>query len=348
MKIRIADRVLVALAGLLLIALCAATVAETFFQVRIMDTLAAFMKDNDSLYRILLIAALVLVLVIGVYCFLLLFRHRSPRDGFVMQKTENGELAISMKALQDLVAKCTDKHDELQVESCELSNSRDGLQVDLKVKMAGGVSIPMTVASLQKQISQYVTACSGVEVADIMVRVETGEGVMKDSPFAVADPTPIALLKPMPGQNISEPDQPALPENGQKPAEEPASAPTPVPAPRPASVDVPEPEGESEFDDRPMHQRIFRPEEEAQIVPMPPKPEELETVPEPQEATVTAETAATEESAEAAPETAEEAAAPADFASAAAAFENAMYRTAAESAIRMEENEENDEGGNQE
>ena len=343
MKIRIADRILVALAGLLLIALCAATVAETFFQVRIMDPLAAFMKDNDSLYRILLIAALVLVLVIGVYCFLLLFRHRRPRDGFVMQKTENGELAISMKALQDLVAKCTEKHDEMQVESCELSNSRDGLQVDLKVKMAGGVSIPMTVASLQKQISQYVTACSGVEVADIMVRVETGEGVMKDSPFAVADPTPIALLKPMPGQNISEPDQPALPENGQKPAEEPAPAPVPSNEPQPAPVAVPEPEGESVLDDLPLHQRLFRPAEEAQIVPMPPKPEEQETVPETPEAPVTA-----EESTEATSETEQEDSAPTDFASAAAAFENAMYRTAAESAIRMEENEVNDEGGNQE
>lgn len=273
MKIRIADRILVALAGLILIALCAGVAAQIFFGVPVTAAVRALFDRQGSFARLLMAGIIIVVLLTGIYCFLLLFRHKKRSDGFVVQKTENGELAISMKALEDLVTKCTDKHDEMTVESCNLENTRDGLMVRLKVRMAGGISIPMTVSSLQKQIRQYVTACSGVDVGDILVKVETGEGIIQDSPFAIAEPGPIALLKPAPDQNSGDPEQPAVPEMTELSQSE---------AERTEETDrsgLPayEPEGYPEDDDRPMHQRIFRPEEEAQIVPCPPDLEQKQS-----------------------------------------------------------------------
>lgn len=266
MKIRIADRILVALAGLILIALCAATVAQVFFGVQVTEAVRVLLDRQGGFARPVAAGVILIMLLTGVYCVLLLFRHRKRSDGFVVQKTENGELAISMKALQDLVMKCTDKHDEMTVEGCDLENTRDGLMVRLKVKMAGGISIPMTVSNLQKQIRQYVTACSGVDVGEILVKVETGEGVIKDSPFAIAEPSPIALLKPAPNQNPGEPDQPAVPELTEQISDGMDREEKNI-QPEEASYESEDYAGE---DGRPMHQRIFRPEEEAQIVPCPP------------------------------------------------------------------------------
>jgi hypothetical protein len=59
--------------------------------------------------------------------------------------------------------------------------------------VAGGVSIPLTVDALQQQIKQYVTACSGVEVKDIRVQIESSGEDAKESLYAIEAPTAKAL-----------------------------------------------------------------------------------------------------------------------------------------------------------
>ena len=122
MKIRILDRILVAIAGLLVLAGCAALAAQLFFQKDIIG-LATKILTTES-YRIWLIAALTVLVLLGLYCILILFRHRSRKDKFVRQKTENGELSISLKAMESMVQKCLDTHKELNVQSVRLENQK--------------------------------------------------------------------------------------------------------------------------------------------------------------------------------------------------------------------------------
>ena len=193
MKIRILDRILVALAGLLMIAGVAALAAQLFFGKNVAGRVTTWL-NNDSL-RVYIIIAGILICLLGVYCVLLLFRHRGRDGKFVMQRTENGELAISLKALETMVQKCLEQHKEVNAQAVSLDNQKGSLLIRIRGTVAGGISIPLTVETLQQQIKQYVTACSGVEVKDIRVEIESSGPDAKDAPFKIEAPAARGLLK---------------------------------------------------------------------------------------------------------------------------------------------------------
>ena len=296
MKIRILDRILVALAGLLVLAGCAALAAQLFFGKDVIG-FATRLLTNES-YRIWLIAALAVLVLLGLYCVLMLFRHRGRKDKFVMQKTENGELSISLKAMESMVQKCLDPHKELSVQSVRLENQKGGLLIRIRGTVAGGVSIPLTVDALQQQIKQYVTACSGVEVKNIRILIESSGPEAKDSLFAIEAPTARALPggtaakeekakeeKPKEAEKAPE-AQAITPEEIEKITSEIPAPPVPtdtqeeapqveVSAAAAAAAEMLMNEAPPEEDDRPIHQRLFSRGEEPCIMPMPPSPEEI-------------------------------------------------------------------------
>ena len=289
MKIRILDRILVALAGLLVLAGCAALAAQLFFGKDVVGKAGQILQDNGL--RIWLILALAVLVLLGVYCFLILFRHRGRKEKFVMQKTENGELAISLKAMESMVQKCLDPHKELDVQSVRLENQKGGLLIRIRGTVAGGVSIPLTVDALQLQIKQYVTACSGVEVKDIKVRIESSGEDAKESLYAIEAPTARAL----PGSLAAKEEKPAEAPAAETVAEAIAEEDLPVPevkaaepekeeddapvievsAAAAAAAELLKNEAPPEEDDRPMHQRLFSSPEEPCVMPMPPEAEEI-------------------------------------------------------------------------
>ncbi len=249
MKIRILDRILVFLAGVLLIAAGAAVVAGIFWDIPVADFFASLQGKST-----VAIAAACVLALLGVYCMGMMFRRYKGKRGFVVQRTEGGELSISIKAIENLVQKCIDKHEELHVLSTGLENSRDGLVIKLRIGLASGVSIPLVVSALQKQIKQYITACSGIDVLEVKVQVETASASLKASPYAVPD----MLATPV--------------------TEKLASA-TQEPAAVNSAVSLVPPDTEP-VEKRPLHQRIFGREEQAMDVPVPPKAEPAVTQPE--------------------------------------------------------------------
>lgn len=123
--------------------------------------------------RALCIILGLLLIAFGAYLFFFPRHISAARRDFVVQKTDNGELRIAVKAIENLVQKCIDLHEEIQVRSMKILNSREGVVVDLFVSLANNISIPMAVASLQKQIKQYLVASSGIEVKEVRVSVES-------------------------------------------------------------------------------------------------------------------------------------------------------------------------------
>ena len=287
MKIRILDRILVALAGLLVLAACAALAAQLFFQQDVVGFVSKLLSDPGA--RIYLIIGLALLALLGLYCLLVLFRHRGRKDKFVMQKTDNGELTISLKAMESMVQKCLDPHKELNTQYVKLENQKGGLLIRIRGNVAGGVSIPLAVDALQQQIKQYVTACSGVEVKDIRVQIESSGPEAEDSLFAIEPPTAKALPGSTGSRTEKETEQPAE-EPVEMPPEEVDKVQTEMPAPKPsdaedrnsaaaisaaaaAAAEMLKNEAPPEDDDRPIHQRLFSNPEEPCVMPMPPQPE---------------------------------------------------------------------------
>ena len=188
MKIRILDRILVAVAGLILVAACAALIAQAVFQVDVTGAMAQGMQAATFWTRAGLTLVALGLLALGIYCILMLFRRRRRKDHFVIQRNDIGELAISMQVMDQMVRKCLAEHSELAVRDLEMENRKDGLVVRISGDTAGGISIPLTIETLQKHIKQYVTACSGVEISSVEVEIETSGEDAADAAFAI--PTP--------------------------------------------------------------------------------------------------------------------------------------------------------------
>ncbi len=294
MKLRVADRILVAMAGLLLLACCAGIVAQMFFGVDLVAFAGKVFSSESLKIRAALLAISVFLFILGLYCLFVLFRHRRRKDKFILQKNEDGELAISLKALENMVNKCLAQHREIHVESLQMENQKDGLLIHLRGNVAGGISIPLTVEALQRQIKQYVTACSGVEVKGIRVQIEASGKDAENATFVIDGPAPKPLLKENNEQqtsteaalNAPEPIAVEAPEAPESIAMEAPVTPVPVsvetPAtPEPVPVEVssskaettssPADSGDGEEDDRPLHQRLFSPRSEPCMMPEPPE-----------------------------------------------------------------------------
>ena len=122
--------------------------------------------------RAVVIVVALLLIALGVHGIVLLFRRRHEK-GFIIQHSEYGDMSISMNALESMVQKCVASHQELTVNATHIQHAREGIVVDIKITLPGGVNIPLTVNALQKQIKQYITSCSGVDVHKVRVMVET-------------------------------------------------------------------------------------------------------------------------------------------------------------------------------
>ncbi len=274
MKLRIADRVFAGIAGLIFIASFGALIAQTFFQVDIIG-FAAKVFANDTPGRKILIALFACIfLLIGIFCLMILFRHHGRKDRFILQKTDNGQLEISLKALESMVQKCLEQHQEIKPQALFLSNQKDGLLVQITGTVSGGISIPLTVDALQKQIAQYVTACSGVEIKGINVVIESSGPDATDALFAIEAPVSQPLLKS--GENRtdesdSEKDISNVAVSSDSETDHAVISAADGPTVQQEQLfDIPETD---DHDDRPIHQRLFSTMPEPCIVPVPPEKE---------------------------------------------------------------------------
>ena len=217
-------------------------------------------------------------------------RKRVQSD-YIMQKGENGPIGVSVRAIEKQVRACVAKHDLIQSAEVSIREVREGLVILLDVDQVAGVNIPLSVGLLQKQIRQYVTACTGVDVHEVRVLVENDTPDQVESVYAVQDTVMPAPARPVAEQKPIAEAAPAVEAEAPAPekaeAEEHAAPAVPV-APVVVMPPMPEmPELPAEEDDRPLHQRLFGAEEQMAFVPAPPElvvepsePEEEEEAPE--------------------------------------------------------------------
>ena len=271
MKIRVLDRILVAVAGLILIAACAGLVAQVFFGADVAGAVTGALSVDTTPSKILIGVVAAILLILGVYCLSVLFRHPGGKDKFVFQKLENGDLAISLETLETLVRKCVDQHQEIKAESIRLENDRDGLLIIIRGIVAGGVSIPLTVDNMQKQIKQYVTACSGVEIKGVRLLIESSGEDATDAPFLIEPPIRLPKgTEDAKTDEISEAEAAEAVTPSEKPEGMPATE-TPAVSESAAAAAALRNSLEYEEDDRPIHQQLFSTQEEPCIMPLPPE-----------------------------------------------------------------------------
>lgn len=168
MKLRMGDRIVSAVLGLLVTLL---GVGVILYLVLIAPGGGLGLTAPTGWQRWVVMGVCALLALLGLRGISVLFRHKER--GFVLQRMEYGDMSISMKALENMVRRCVEGHEALKLGSIHISRVRDGVSVDLRITLMGGTNIPLTVNALQKQIKQYITSCSGIDVREVRVQVET-------------------------------------------------------------------------------------------------------------------------------------------------------------------------------
>ncbi|MBR6954035.1 MAG: alkaline shock response membrane anchor protein AmaP [Clostridia bacterium] len=230
MKTRVRDRIFMPIAGLILLAAAAAAAAQIYFGRNVSGTMQWIFAKEDLVWKIGLGVALAVLVALAVYCISFLFR-RNRNKGMIRQKRDGGSLTISVKALECLVEKCLETHKEMKWNRIRIASEHDGSVILVEGTMRMGTNVPMATDGLQKQIREYLTDCTGIDVKSVNLQITGMHKEDEVSAYSVPDP-----VDPMADRaGLAEPAE-------QEPAEEPA----------------------------PLHQRIFSHQEQPMDMPEPP------------------------------------------------------------------------------
>lgn len=172
MKIRFGDRLLIAVSGMLLLLLSVASLLVLFGVLKLGGVIDVFVSTLPFWGKLIGTFVLLLIGAIGVHGIMVLF-HRSRERKFVSQENENGNVSISINALEIMARKCVENCKDIKTKRVEVSREGEGVAVNVSVLVPSGINIPQLISALQMQIRKYVSSCSGIPVESVSVQVET-------------------------------------------------------------------------------------------------------------------------------------------------------------------------------
>ena len=192
-KLKFWNKLLLWLGCLLCLALGAALVAAAVCECVVfnVESVFGYVIPDPKWVNLCLIAAGAVLIVFAFYALSIPGKLKYKKRSFVVQTTESGDLRIAVKAIEGLVKRCVDMHEEISLSGMRIYSRKAGVVVELRINLHGNISIPLAVASLQKQIKQYLLASSGIEVYHVTVTVDTTklDAVKKIAPAAQVEET---------------------------------------------------------------------------------------------------------------------------------------------------------------
>ncbi|MDR2657906.1 MAG: alkaline shock response membrane anchor protein AmaP [Oscillospiraceae bacterium] len=244
MRIRWYDRVLIALSGLLLLALGLLLIMTGIhepkpvydFGIKLTQaflglTVVHWIREGLWYVLAVMIAAGLAISLWGVRQWISLIPRRKHETFFAATQIDRGTLSIARPALEHLVQKCVSEHPEMSVSKINISSENDKAMVRMRATMRSGVSMPKATAALKKEIVEYISECAGIEVSNVQVIVED-----TTPPLTLTDGVSAAQTgshwRSLPGQTDGSTARlPAA--NGS------ASEPAPIIAPEPEAIPIP-------------------------------------------------------------------------------------------------------------
>lgn len=188
MKLRALDKVLLFVGGFLcaVIGLGVFMVGMQAEPLRISDLVGSSFTVND----LWLLGGGALLFVLGIYLIGLPHSYRRKKDGFIVQQTADGEMRISVHAMDGMVRKLMEPRGEMILKSVDVDHRKDHVFIHLKVSVAKNVNIPLAVAALQRDVKQHLLSATGVDVREVKVTVDTSDELAADSPYLMREQPP--------------------------------------------------------------------------------------------------------------------------------------------------------------
>lgn len=192
MKLRVCDRILLFLGGLILAVF---GIGIFLVSLRIEQIIIpAFGTEEFVINKLAILLCGLFLFVYAIYLLNISLSSHGKKAEFVVQETSGGELRISIKALDSLVRKVMATHPEMSLKEMSVENLKDNVSVELKIAIAENISIPLAVASVQKEIRQHLLSATGIDIKDVRISVDTADAAVETSPFIMHETGPIVSL----------------------------------------------------------------------------------------------------------------------------------------------------------
>lgn len=174
MRLRWYDRILFALAGLILIALGGVIILAEAGVIALPEQIAfdTWLGDGWQWMPLIFLAGALLV-IWGFWMLIRPFRRGSePGKYYTLKDEQDGDVRISVHAIDHLVHKCIDRYESIVGSKVRIGGREDAMDVTLHLTVRSDVRIPELVTQLQDDIKISLMHSAGVTVENVRIFVD--------------------------------------------------------------------------------------------------------------------------------------------------------------------------------
>ncbi|WP_342561977.1 alkaline shock response membrane anchor protein AmaP [Paenibacillus sp. FSL R7-0345] len=127
-------------------------------------------QDGPAAYIAAIAVAVVLFLLSIRFFYISLRRDRASQPS-VDQRTEYGDIQISMETIENLSLKAAGKVKGIRDLKSRIRVSQAGLEIMIRAVVDGEHSLPLLTNEVQRQVHDFVQETTGIPVADVSVYI---------------------------------------------------------------------------------------------------------------------------------------------------------------------------------
>lgn len=104
---------------------------------------------------------------------------KSSNDTTVLQTGENGNINISLKAIDKIVRNVTKEQEGFDIKDIKLDARQNRLYIELVITVKGDLSIPEASSNLKNSIKERLNKTVGTDLAEIKVLIDNVDSLSK-------------------------------------------------------------------------------------------------------------------------------------------------------------------------
>ncbi|GAB6990415.1 alkaline shock response membrane anchor protein AmaP [Paenibacillus pini] len=132
------------------------------------DPLSGF---NPEIVLITAIVVSVVLFLLSIRFFYISIRRDRSHVPSIDQRTEYGDIQISVETIENLCLKAASKVRGVKDLKARIRVGQSGLEIMIRAVVDGDVSIPTLTAEVQKQVHDYLQDTTGIPVANVAVYI---------------------------------------------------------------------------------------------------------------------------------------------------------------------------------
>ena len=162
---------------ILLIILMFISLLFTIYSFGLTDATFLSLVEQDLYQNYILGIIFLLITIISaiaIYPFL-----KSRTETTILQTGENGDINISLKAIDKIVRTVTLEQEGIDIKDIKLDTRQNRLYIELVITIKGNLSIPEVSSNLKSSIKERLNETVGTDLAEIKVLIDNVDSLSK-------------------------------------------------------------------------------------------------------------------------------------------------------------------------